>query len=77
MDDNQRVETDEYTGDMTKNSFLACPNDSVHQESIVWSNFIKVVRNKEDYEGKKGDNVDYGVSSGVKIRFSGCRCLDL
>ena len=43
---NQLVKTDENTGDMNKYAFHACPNDIGHQVKIVWSNFIKVVRNK-------------------------------
>ena len=54
---------EEYTGEMTKHAFRACANESGHQGNMVWSNFIKVVRNKEDSEDNKGDNGNYGVSS--------------
>ena len=66
MNDNQLVETDNYTGDMTKYAFRTCPNESVLQRNIVWRDFINVLWNKEDAENNKGDNGEYGVSNGVK-----------
>ena len=59
MNENQRVETDKYTGNMNNHEFCACPDESGHQGNIVWSYFIKVVRNKEDAEENEGDNEEY------------------
>ena len=66
MNENQLVEMEEYTGDMTKHAFRVCPNDSGHQGNIFWRGFIKVLRNNEDAEYNEGDNGEYEVISGVK-----------
>ena len=50
------VETDEYTGNITNHAFRACTNESGHQGNIVWIDFIKVARNKEDADDNNGDN---------------------
>ena len=62
------VETDEYTGNITNHAFRACTNESGHQGNIVWIDFIKVARNKEDADDNNGDNGKYGVIIGVKTQ---------
>ena len=66
MNDNKMAETDKYTHKITKHAFCACPDDSGNKLKIIWKDFIKVVRNKEYDKDNRGDNDEYGVSSGVK-----------
>ena len=68
MNDNQMVKTDEYTSEITKHAFCACTYESVNQVNIVWSNFTKVVWNKDNDEDNEGGKGEYGVSSGVKTK---------
>ena len=44
MKENQLVETNEYTGKMTKHTFCACPDESGHRGNFVWRNFIKFLQ---------------------------------
>ena len=77
MNENNLAETDDYTLEITKHAFCEFLYKIGHQGNIVLINFIKVARKKEDAEDNISNNGDYGVSIEVKLRWSGCRCLDL